>query len=64
MGKCKQNNCIYKAPLGNGGKERCCYYMVITGHSRGCPPDQCDKYKTVRRRRTKTSIEQEVAGDV
>ena len=56
MGNCKKNNCIYKAPLGNGGKERCCYYMVITGHSRGCPPDQCDKYKTAERKRKKEGI--------
>ena len=55
MGKCKENNCIYKAQLGSG-KGTCCYYIAITGYRRGCPPDNCDKYKAARGKRKKKNI--------
>lgn len=36
------HKCIYKS--GNG-QNRTCDYIGIAGHRRGCPPEQCDKYK-------------------
>lgn len=36
------HKCFYKS--GNG-QNRTCDYIIKTGHRRGCPPEQCDKYK-------------------
>ncbi len=36
------DKCFYKS--GNG-QNRTCDYIGITGHRRGCSPEQCDKYK-------------------
>lgn len=30
--------------------ERICYYAALTGKSRGCPADQCDKYEPIGER--------------
>lgn len=42
--KCK--TCIYRARQGRG-----CDYADLTGKLRGCPADQCDKYKKGQRTR-------------
>lgn len=33
--------CIYYQYLNN--HDRCCHYMIVTGNTRGCTPDKCDK---------------------
>lgn len=38
--KCK--TCVYRAsPFADNG----CDYIIIERHSRGCSPENCDKYK-------------------
>lgn len=53
MEKCKKNNCKYAQHISGAGKvhktELCCCYILETGHSRGCPADQCDKYEPKKR---------------
>lgn len=41
--RCKK--CKYRGTFGYQGDLICCNYIVITGHSRRCPADQCDKYE-------------------
>ena len=31
-----------------------CNYIEVVGHSRGCPPEDCDKYEKGRKKRTRT----------
>lgn len=38
--KCK--TCMYR---NNDNRFGNCNYILITGHRRGCPADQCDKYE-------------------
>ena len=40
-------SCEYRARNAKTG----CDYIEITGHSRGCDPEDCDKYKRGRRRK-------------
>ena len=35
--------CVYG---GTCGGSPCCNYILVEGHSRGCSPRQCDKYRT------------------
>lgn len=46
--KCK--TCMYRAAdyYENG-----CDYILVTGHSRGCPVEECDKYERKARKRKK-----------
>lgn len=43
--KCKHKDCIY---YPTGSADNTCDYIIRTGHRRGCPVWDCDKY---RRRR-------------
>lgn len=48
--------CVYSIKFGAYDKRfRCimCNYCSKEGHSRGCRPDECDKYKPRLRRRRK-----------
>lgn len=38
--------CIYRAAPNAVNK---CDYILIMKHSRGCPPEECDKYKKGQR---------------
>lgn len=42
---CVHPDCIYRSRLTSGGKIFYCAYATMTGHIRGCPVSQCDKYK-------------------
>ena len=43
MKHCKHPDCMYRGHFD--GDVRCCHYMLITGHSRGCSISACDKYR-------------------
>ena len=50
-GKCRF--CIYATRTGDSGGNYgaiVCDYIGIVGHSRGCRPDQCDKFKRKTKR--------------
>lgn len=42
---CIHEDCVYRAKLTDPGKTFFCAYAMRTGHSRGCPISQCDKYR-------------------
>lgn len=42
MKKCK--NCKYRTNF-SGGNVYGCQYILITGHMRGCPVEDCTKYE-------------------
>ena len=44
---CKHRDCVYMAKQ----TLRTCDYMLITGHMRGCPVKDCDKYRPGKIRR-------------
>lgn len=44
--KCKYSGIV-------GMKNVTCDYILRTGHRRGCPADQCDKYEPRRKRNAK-----------
>ena len=54
---CKHEDCAYRGHISpiNQSTDECCDYLILTGHSRGCPISTCDKYKKGRRKMTKTS---------
>ena len=51
--KCR--NCIYSRAISFGDKATdnrfICGYILVIRHSRGCRPDQCDKYVRRKKRR-------------
>ena len=50
---CVKHECPYLRGLSKSGNNskaiapanRCCNYSLLTGHSRGCMPDECTHYK-------------------
>ena len=36
--------CVYRTYIGESEQEIACYYIEHTGHRRGCPVENCDKY--------------------
>ena len=44
--KCSEviNTCVYSGYLD--GAPNYCDYLCKVGHSRGCDPEECDKYKS------------------
>lgn len=54
--KCSKvgKTCYY---AGKFGADFCCDYLVIEGHSRGCKPEECDKYIKKKRRYRKVRPE-------
>ena len=44
--------CIYSKVLG--GVNPICDYLCMTGSSRGCSPDKCDKYKNKEKKNDTT----------
>lgn len=53
MYKCKHLDCDYRISAGG---LKVCDYIGITGHSRGCPADKCDKYSKGKVSRGKQHI--------
>lgn len=49
--KCK--TCSYRSGKYGEGN---CDYILLTGHMRGCRPDDCDKYKRGKRLKRKIGI--------
>jgi len=43
--------CTYCGYRGVLGEKLCCDYIIHTGHSRGCRPDKCDKFKPGTRKK-------------
>ena len=41
----KCESCIYRTYVGESEMEVACYYIVNTGHRRGCSIEDCNKYK-------------------
>ena len=44
----KCSKCIYRTRIGESGEETACFYLGYTGKRRGCPVDNCDKFKEGR----------------
>lgn len=42
--KKKCAKCVYHSSVSSG-HDIICDYIGVTGHSRGCPASQCDKYR-------------------
>lgn len=40
--RCGKSDCKYSTCLGG---DLICDYLAIMGHSRGCPPESCNKYE-------------------
>ena len=40
--RCGKSDCKYSICLGG---DLICDYLAIMGHSRGCPPESCNKYE-------------------
>ena len=47
------DKCGYR---GSTGTDKCCDYILHTGHRRGCRPDQCDKFMQGKRRKLRVGI--------
>lgn len=57
VNKCDRYDCKYKSRLGYGKDQyKICDYIGYKGISRGCPPDQCDKYEKRTKPRKKRDI--------
>ena len=41
---CKRKNCKYRRAVSKS-QNTTCDYMIMTGKSRGCKPEDCDKYE-------------------
>lgn len=50
---CKHKNCVYRGHISpiNQSTEECCDYILIEGHSRGCPISECNKYRRGKRKK-------------
>lgn len=48
---CRHDDCLYRRMLNRVDGTEYCAYMMITGHSRGCPVSSCDKYVPRPKRR-------------
>lgn len=43
--KCKHiKDCVYRRPLRLDKKTTSCDYILLEGRSRGCDPENCDKF--------------------
>lgn len=45
-GRCKKTSkCIYATEIYG---EKFCGYLLATGEKRNCPPDNCNKFKSIK----------------
>lgn len=55
----RKKDCIFTTTLNGDGERRylACYYAAMTGHSRGCTADKCNKFVS-RHEKSKDEIKE------
>lgn len=55
----RKKDCVFATRLNGDDKRRymACYYLVLTGHSRGCPANKCDKFVS-RKEKSRSEIKE------
>ena len=52
----KCEGCTYRQMLGTNQNDTACMYLLMTGHRRGCPVEECDKYEKRYENRRKVDL--------
>lgn len=51
--------CKYMGTIGGSrSSPKCCDYLLLTGHSRGCSVENCDKKEIGKRRKKRVGLKQ------
>ena len=55
--------CLYWRNLSGSGVQKICYFLLDTGHSRGCPPGaECTRKDVSKRTRKREAVPVALAG--
>lgn len=55
--KCKKKDCEYRRRIA-GTSSEVCDFLIMTGKSRGCKPEECDKYIKKKKVITSSDLKQ------